>query len=82
MKKKEKLWQKRIAELKVARIRIKIIDAYNTLVHNLIKTDEEIEKSNCSEAEKILKRRLQEEAWKLLFHKDFTDHFPTYNEPQ
>ena len=82
MKKKEILWQKRIAELKKARIRIKIIDAYNTLVQDLIRTDEEIEKSDCSEIEKMVKRRLQEEAWRLLFHKDFTDHFPIYSEPQ
>ena len=76
------LWQKRIDAIKRARTRLKIIDAYNTLVQDLIRTDEEIEKLDCSETEKNLKRRLQEEAWKLLFHKDFTDYFPTYGEPQ
>jgi uncharacterized protein YdcH (DUF465 family) len=82
MKKKEMLWQERIAELKKARTRIRIIDAYNTLVHSLIETDAEIERSDCSEVEKILKRKIQEEAWRLLFHKDFTNHFSTYDEPQ
>jgi hypothetical protein len=61
--------QRRLFELKRARERYMILDAFNTVVQDLIRTDELIEQLPDGQM-KATKKAMQEEAWSIVMSEE------------